>query len=117
MIGDVPMPEIEWGLHLVSYLFEMGPYEGDGPISWQGLNAWCARSGVDLEYWEARLVIEMSCAYHSQAINAKNWTCVSPWVPARKMWKYVGDCRGSAGLKAWLKEPIKKEKPRNGDRQ
>lgn len=57
--------------YLTDWLFEIGPVEGDGPISWQAMAAWEGRMGLDLYPWEARIIRRLSAEYLSEYYQAK----------------------------------------------
>ena len=69
--------------HIVNRLIEMGLTEAAGmgvaPLSWREIDAWCARTGVDLDPWEARLIRRLSAEYLAEGRRAESETCPPPW--------------------------------------
>jgi hypothetical protein len=72
-----PMP------HIITRLVEIGLTESNGmaatPLSWREIDAWCARTGIDLSPWEARLMRSLSVAYLNEKAKAESETCPPPW--------------------------------------
>lgn len=68
---------------LFDRLVEIGLNEvagmGVAPISWQTIDAWCNRTGVDLPPWEARLLRKLSIAYVAEGRRAESENCPPPW--------------------------------------
>ncbi len=75
-----PMP------HIIARLLEIGLTEaagmGSGPVSWQAIDAWCNRTGIDLLPWEAKLIRSLSVAYVAEGRNAESENCPPPWQAA-----------------------------------
>ena len=66
--------------HIITRLVEIGLTEaGSSPLSWREIDAWCARTGVDLAPWEARLIRSLSVAYLAEGRKAESETCPPPW--------------------------------------
>lgn len=69
--------------HIIARLLEIGLTEaagmGAGPVSWQAIDAWCNRTGVDLLPWEAKLIRSLSVAYVAEGRNAESENCPPPW--------------------------------------
>lgn len=69
--------------HLIDRLIEIGLTEAAGmgavPLSWREINAWCDRTGVDLQPWEARLIRTLSSIYLAEGRRAESETCPPPW--------------------------------------
>jgi len=70
----------------LAYLFEIfgdiGYSKSDGnALDWPDISAWYGVSGLRLEYWELKLLIEMSWSYVSWYNKATNPKCPMPdWV-------------------------------------
>jgi hypothetical protein len=77
------LPPIEFGVHLVSILFEIGPTVssgmGGGPIEWPHIDAWCNRSGIDLLPWESRAIVHLSKVYLSESQKSSKHFYPPPW--------------------------------------
>lgn len=110
VLGEVEAPRIPEGLYLTEILFKVGPVRGDGPLYEEHLQAWERRRGVELEPWEADLVLDLSRAYLTESHAAREWNALPCWPPAVKMWKYVRDQLNGAGLKAALADSVKGQK-------
>jgi hypothetical protein len=69
--------------HIFDRLIEIGLTEAAGmgaaPISWREIDAWCSRTGIDLDPWEARLIRSLSTAYIAEGHRAEAETCPPPW--------------------------------------
>ena len=78
--------------HMIDRLIEIGLTEaagmGSAPLSWREIDAWCARTRVDLPPWEGRLIRRLSIAYLAESRLAESETCPPPWraeVTAREL--------------------------------
>lgn len=109
VLGEVEAPRLSGGMHLIEVLFKVGPVRGDGPLYEEHLEAWERRRGIELEPWEADLVLDLSRAYLTEMHDARDWAALPPWPPARNMWKYVRDQLNGPGMRAALKEPLKEK--------
>lgn len=69
--------------HIVDRLIEMGVTEsagmGEGRLSWREIDAWCSRTGIDLDPWEARLIRRLSVEYVAEGRRAESENCPPPW--------------------------------------
>ena len=69
--------------HITSRLIEIGLTEAAGmgaaPLSWREIDAWCARTAVDLDPWESRLLRSLSLEYLAQGRRAESEACPAPW--------------------------------------
>ncbi len=78
------MPEAD-GLHLVEYLWEIGPTVpagmGAAPIAHSEIAAWQANTGIPLDAWEARLLRDLSLAYLAESNRATDHGAPPPWQP------------------------------------
>lgn len=81
--GIVPTMPPNPAPHIVDRLVEMGITEtagmGIGPISWQSIDAWCNRTGIDLPSWEAKLIRQLSVEYVAENRRAESENCPPPW--------------------------------------
>jgi hypothetical protein len=68
------MPPLEWGLHLVQYLFKLGPTViagmGAGPIPPPYIETWERRTGIELSPWEFEQILRMSSEYAGESALA-----------------------------------------------
>lgn len=82
---EVEMPPVEWGEHLIEYLFEFGPTVaagmGSGPVSAGEIESWSRLLGIELSGWEARLLLRLSREYLSESHKATKQDCPAPWQP------------------------------------
>lgn len=78
------MPPLEQGGYLVGYLTEIGPTiaagMGAGPITFEEIDRWCVRIGIDLQPWETRFLKRLSNEYLSEQHRAEKLGCVPPWI-------------------------------------
>lgn len=109
VLGEVEAPHVPEGLYLIEILFKVGPTRGDGPLYEEHLQPWEQRRGIQLEPWQADLLLELSQKYLVESHDARDWNALPPWPPAVKMWKYVRDQLNGPGLKASLKDPVKEK--------
>lgn len=81
-IEDPDMPPAD-ALHLVGYLFEIGPTlpagMGEGPLTHGEIASWQHNTGVRLQSWEARLVKRLSIEYLNESHKARARDCPAPW--------------------------------------
>lgn len=79
------MPPIEWGEHLIAYLFECGPVLSTGmgvvPICDGDLLAWRENRGVALTPWESDMIVKMSRAYSNGLTQYADTAAMPPWTP------------------------------------
>lgn len=72
------MPPCE-ALHLVGYLFEIGPRVGEGAVTHGEIEAWQRNTGIMLNSWEARMLRALSVEYLNQARLSTARDCPPPW--------------------------------------
>lgn len=69
--------------HITDRLLEIGLTEAAGmgaaPLSWREIDAWCSRTAVDLDPWEARLLRKLSVAYLAEGRKAESENAPPPW--------------------------------------
>ena len=69
--------------HISDRLVEIGLVEANGmgasPLSWREIDAWCARTGVELLPWEARLIRRLSVVYVAEGRRAESENAAPPW--------------------------------------
>lgn len=107
MLGYVPDPPIDGGQHLVQLLFQLGPAKGEMWLTELDLEGWERRRGIELEPWQAELIVEMSQAYLGEMHAARSFSALCPWPKARNAWGHV--C--AEKMKNQKAEAAKKEKP------
>lgn len=101
------MPPIDAASYLVSYLFEVGPTTGEGPITHQEIAAWCSLTGRELEPWEVDALRRMSGAYLSEAHEATEPKRSPPaWTGEKPTREQVSDTLGSL-LSRWEAQDAK----------
>jgi hypothetical protein len=80
-ITDPEMPPCD-SLHIIDYLYEMGPTVGGAPVTHSEIESWQHNTGVELDAWQARTLRNLSAEYLVTAHNAKKWDCPPPWKAA-----------------------------------
>jgi len=84
-LHELEMPPCDC-LHVVTYLFEVGPTMqsgmGESPITHQEIAAWQSNTGIELQTWEARFMRQLSIEYLSEAQRAAEHDCAAPWSDA-----------------------------------
>jgi hypothetical protein len=107
VLERIPSPPPPDAMYLVDILFSVGPTRGDGPLYEEHLQPWEARRGIELDPWQADIILELSRDYLSEMHAAREYNALPPWPPARNMWKYVRDVLNGPGLRAALQDEIK----------
>lgn len=78
------MPPVNGGEYLVSSWHKCGMclqgMSGAIPLTWQELDAYCSRSGANLDGWESEQIIAMSRAYVNMSRKADELNCHAPYV-------------------------------------
>ncbi|WP_338761994.1 hypothetical protein [Massilia sp. METH4] len=78
-VPELEPPELEPTLeYLVGYFLKVGPGVGDHELTFAELDAWCRRSGRDLDDFESDALKQMSRAYLGMLHKAKAPECPSP---------------------------------------
>jgi hypothetical protein len=113
-VGFVPMPELEGGLYLVDVLFRVGPVRNESALTEADLEPWERRRGIEMEPWQADLIVDMSRAYFGEMHAARSRTAPCPWPHGQKIWKFTQD--QLSGFTAALDTPLKESSP-HGHRQ
>lgn len=71
--------------HLTDWFLDIGPATATGmgevPLGWLEIDAWCERTGIDLDPWEARTIRSLSRAYVGQRHDARKRDCPPPYDP------------------------------------
>ncbi len=79
------LPPVGLGAHLIPILFEIGPtVAGDmssGPITFDNVDAWCRRIGVDLAPWESRWLVRLSKEWLGEQQKSCKHFAPAPWKP------------------------------------
>lgn len=76
-------------LHLVHYLFEIGPVQSSGmgtaPISFSEIRSWQEITGVALNSWEGRMLRRLSDEYRREMHLAESPNRPSPFIRAKEV--------------------------------
>ena len=74
------MPEIYFGAHLVTALWEIGPTDANGrPVPWSEIKAWSEMTRKRLSAWDSETLHQMSGEYAKWQAKCKtNAHCASP---------------------------------------
>lgn len=68
--------------HLIDWLYDIGPAAmgamGEVPLGWTEIDAWCRRTGIDLDPWEGRTIRRLSRAYVAMRHAAEDPACPEP---------------------------------------
>lgn len=110
---------------MVDLLFRWGPGKKDGPLEPADLVNWQALTGVELTAWQAETLYRMSEAYVVEIGQAVKHDAPCPWPEGEAMWRWVQRHRAERKLdrediiadQLEKRRKLRKEKPRNGDRQ
>lgn len=76
------LPDVDGGEQLLEWFWEVGPTEGDGPLTHKELLAWQENTGIELESWQARLLRRMSVEYLAENSRASDPKCEPPVMTA-----------------------------------
>lgn len=89
--------------HITDWLMDIGPTiptgMGPEPISWEAINAWCDRIGIELDAWEARTIRRLSRVFIAQQNEARKPSCPAPYSEVAESPEQVDD-RVTAQFKA-----------------
>jgi hypothetical protein len=115
--GDLPLPELVAGDHLVGYLFQVGPAmatgQGGVPLSFGELQAWQQQTGRELLAWEVETLRRLSKDYVTETHKAASPAAKAPWTPNEEVRrKTVND-----GLRALFKRLIVQQEARASSTQ
>lgn len=70
-------------LHIIEYLFEVGPTLASGmgnmPLTHCEINAWQNNKGILLNAWEAKMLRTLSIEYIHQTMLSKDIACKAPY--------------------------------------
>jgi hypothetical protein len=84
-----PMPPVEFGAYLITILMELGPTVpagmASGPITFDNVDAWCRRTGIDLEPYESRWLVRLSREWLGESQKASKHFAPAPWTPAENL--------------------------------
>lgn len=83
------MPDLDGLDYLTDILFEIGPIRGELPLAEENFDSWERRRGIELEPWEAQMIVELSKEYMGEMHTAKDMSALAPWPKARPMWMHV----------------------------
>ena len=72
------MPECA-ALHIVAYLFDIGPTLGEAPVTHGEIRAWMDNSGIELSTWEAAMLRHLSLEYMHERQVATKPGALPPW--------------------------------------
>ena len=81
--------------YLTDWLFEIGPSVaagmGEGPIGFRDLVAWQEIMGVELQPWEARVLLRLSGEYLGEKHRARKPDCPAPYTGEREVQQVARD--------------------------
>lgn len=97
-----PMPDIEWGGHLVDILFEFGPVKAEGPLEVADILGIQKVLGVKFAPWESRLLIRMSREYKGEMHAATKRDAKPPFEEAAQAWRRLQNRRSASNLDKFL---------------
>lgn len=66
------MPPLDWGDHLIGWLFEVGPGNDGKPITWGEIEAWKNMTGTIVAPFEALALRSLSVDYIGELFSAKS---------------------------------------------
>ena len=77
------LPELEYGSHLIEFLYELGIYTVSGfgilPLSFSEIEAWKNTTKTNISSWEARVLKFLSSSYVSQHNASEDPNCPAPY--------------------------------------
>jgi hypothetical protein len=80
-IDEPEMPACD-AHYLIDYLYEVGPTQGDVPLSHAEILAWQQNIGITLQPWELRFIKRLSVEYLGAWQQAAELNCPVPWAAA-----------------------------------
>lgn len=102
------LPWVDAGGHLVGYLFEVGPTEGDGPLTFREIQAWRSETGAVLDSWEVATLRRLSIAFLSEYQAASDAKRPPPYAPeARTLTRAEVSDRIGSILDRWERQDEK----------
>lgn len=66
------LPDVGAAQYLADYLFEVGPMTGEHSITWGELSKWREETGVELDEFGARTIINLSREYVAMLSQARD---------------------------------------------
>ena len=98
-------PPLEWGGHLVGWLFDAGPALNSGmglaPLCDRDLLAWQENQGLLLTPWECSTIIRLSRIYTNGLSNYADPKSIAPWVPEIREENVKA---ATDAMQSWLKQ-------------
>jgi hypothetical protein len=80
---EIEMPPLK-AVHLVAYLFEIGPTFSGGMgsvgLPFTEIESWQRQTGYELQSWEVSAIRRASIEYASQSYLATKVDCPPPWI-------------------------------------
>ena len=73
---DVPQCD---AMHLIGYLYEVGPMMQSGPVTHGEIESWSRNTGRRLSPWEARTIRSLSVAYVAEHFAAADPARPAPY--------------------------------------
>jgi hypothetical protein len=70
-------------------LFKLGPARSERPLDDLDIEAWERRRDIQLDPWQADILIDMSKVYLSEMHAVREYSALPSWKPAVGMWRYV----------------------------
>lgn len=66
-------------MHLIEFLFEVGPSHDGNPITHAEIESWKVNTGTELTFWEARTLHQLSKDYVRQSHQSIERDCPAPY--------------------------------------
>jgi len=81
--GEVDYPDCN-ALHVVDYLFQIGPIGKNGAVTHTDIKDWQENTGVELDAWESRTIRQLSVEYIHE-ITQNSPTREAPYTTEKKV--------------------------------
>jgi hypothetical protein len=88
-LGEVRMPELDHGMDLLGWLFEIGPLVKGKELDAADLVNWQQLLGIEWRPRESRLLIRLSREYLGAMYAARDPQMTPPWPGAARAWAVV----------------------------
>lgn len=80
------LPDVGPAMHMVDYLFQVGPVMANGmgsvPLTHSELASWQHNTGIELSAWESTTLRRLSCEYLAMSAQARDPSCPPPYTIA-----------------------------------
>lgn len=106
----MPLPHVEGGEYLLSYLFEFGPTSKDGPVTMLDVESWARALGFTWAPWQSRLLVRLSREYTGAQHEATGYFTPPPWPEVANMWNWVRNQKAEQAIDRFEERQARQDK-------